>query len=324
MIDRSITKKAGNINIALYQEGIVLDSKNIIIQPVMTKSPEIESYHGPRSIKAGGEEYSMVISTLLDSLDNPYDEDMGLDYNFMDGSGYWKVETRTKELYSFVNHYSNRKAGKVLTHITHQESGSTQRTINVVASDPAYFKLKHDRRFPYANGANSVRLFTSTIRDSYGNIVADGTLVEFIVNGEDDSKIIASGITINGVAEVELPAPIKPVRWEIHAFITSFSQTKKIQLDWYSAIEQIPASYNENSKILKVGPLKSRFNNLLPDGTGVNVTYKDQMGTLEYYAGTKSGIAMIDLSNHILQPGTYSVSIESCGLETELKNNHSK
>jgi hypothetical protein len=70
--------------------------------------------------------------------------------------------------------------------------------------------------------------------------------------------------------------------------------------------------------------LKSRFNNLLPDGTEVNVTYKDQTDTLEYYAGTKSGMAMIDLSNRNLQPGTYSLSIESCGLKTELKNNDSK
>ena len=81
LIDQSVTKKAGEINLTLYKDGIILDSKNIIIQPAMTNSPEIESYHGPRSIKAGGEEYSMVISTLLDSLDNPYDAGLKLDYN---------------------------------------------------------------------------------------------------------------------------------------------------------------------------------------------------------------------------------------------------
>ncbi|NNF22186.1 MAG: hypothetical protein HKN67_09600, partial [Saprospiraceae bacterium] len=214
--------------------------------------------------------------------------------------------------------------GKVLAHITHGESGSTQRSINVVASDPENFKLNHERIFPYANSTEPVRLFTSTIRDRYGNIVADGTLVEFIVNGSDNSKIVTSGMTINGMAEVELPAPIKPVKWKIQAFITAFSYSKVIQLYWSSAIEQLPASYNEDSKILIVGPLKSRFNNLMPDGTVVNVTYKDQTDTLEYFIGARSGMAIIDLSNHDMQSGLYSLNIESCGLEIKLENNQSK
>ena len=221
----------GTLSLRLLNQKNELVSKNtIVIYADTSYQPVMQAFCGPKQILVGGEDYTAVIGTVIDSLDNPYPEGTPVEFQYRFKGIQKKVVVETTPLYSYHRFFSSNQTGYPVISVSSNGASFEDFELTLYAQAPVKFNLIPKRDHDYADGKQVTLINTSRIMDKYGNSIGDGSLVDFKISTSEGRLYRAQATTINGVATAYIPAPTKPVKWTIQAAVDPFVESYKLEI----------------------------------------------------------------------------------------------
>jgi hypothetical protein len=313
-IPESISAKSGIVNWRLLDQDPNLSGSFQIRPKAVIKN--LESYLGPPSIQAGGTDFSMMVVIPTDELDNPFQDGtlVNIRTQFLDSEV--TSDELTKNFIAYKNTYSPKQTGRILMGSESLGITSKEFDINVLASVPRDFIISEHRNHKYADGNQIATLTSSPIKDDYGNVVEDGTFVEFFIKTKKGAILKASGTTIDGVATAKIIHPDHTDEWTVKAIINGMAESEAISFSFEQLFDDFDVSFSKDNRTIGVGPLKSFMQQLIPDGFNVNLSvYNNQELIQTLYKQTVSGEVTFKLNPDVFPEGNYTFKINTAGLE---------
>lgn len=281
-----------------------------------TNKTLIESYLGPPSILAGGRDYSMMVIVPTDLYDNPVNTGTPIDFSYHYEHKKMDRELFTKDLIGWTTIFSGMETGRILTYSSSNGTSSKEFTTIVRPNKATDFTISYDRVHDFADGNQVITFTTSIIKDDYGNVVSDGTLVNFTIIDSDGKQLNCIGTTLSGIAKGKMLHPVKREFWTIKAFVSGTAESNSISVDFKKAIYDYEVTYTEGNRNIKVGALKSFMNQLVPDGLPVLLYINKDDRLLEIKNTTSlDGIATFFLSSDFFEDGEYKLTVEVAGIQ---------
>ncbi|WP_435415308.1 hypothetical protein [Polaribacter aestuariivivens] len=275
----------------------------------------IETYIGPPSIVAGEKDYTMFVVIPTDNLDNPLTENSAVTIQQQFLNQEKKEEIFTKNLIGFKNIYSPLKSGRILLSSVASNLNSKEFTVNIMPGIGTNFKIFSQRNHNYADGNQITTFSTSVIRDTHNNVISDGSFVDFYIKNKKGDVLKTSGKTINGVATAKILHPEFKEDWLVKAYIIGIAESDEIKLTYKQVIKDFTVAFSNNNRTLKVGPLQSFMNQMIPDGLKVTTSiFKD--GKLVDSIVTKSvdGFVNFELDANIYPNEIYKIKVSTAGI----------
>lgn len=227
-IPEHITKRAGVINYYVLNNNSVLVNGHINMQP-KNKLNILETYFGPQHIIASENDFSMLVTIPTDIYDNPNKASFSTTELYKDSEK--TIISTLSEIIHFQKFFSKTKTGKVFLQSKSNDVLSKEFEATILASNPIDFKINYSRNHSYADGKELTTLMTSVIKDKYGNIIENGTLVSFILR-DNDKTLKIYGKTIEGVAKAESLHPKIAQNYEVRAYINGFAKSNSIYIEY--------------------------------------------------------------------------------------------
>ena len=318
-IPKNITDKSGLLNWQLLTENSSL--KGILTLNPKSTVAKLETYLGPPSIVAGGKDYAMIVVIPTDDLDNPVKDStlVNLKHQFFTTTINKKLLTRN--LFAYYNIFSENEKGRLLISSECLNTNSKEYSVDILPSIPTNFSIYANRAHNYADGNQLTTFSTSIISDAFGNIISDGTFVEFFIKNKNNNILKASGATINGIATAKILHPDHDELWQIKAYIRGIAESNLISLNYKSAVNDYNVTFSENNRSILVGPIKSFMNQLIPDGLQVSLSiYKDNELVKVLTETTRRGNAKFRLNNDIFKNDNYIIKIKAAGINKTYEN----
>ncbi|MRH99817.1 hypothetical protein GH721_04650 [Kriegella sp. EG-1] len=283
----------------------------------------IESYFGPRSISAGPIDFSMLTVAPTDIYDNPLNDgtEVTVKYQFQEKINELKITT--KSFFAWYNVNSTTKSGRILVTSECNSTTSKELATIVFPANATDFSINATSAHNFADGNQIITFKSDIIRDQFGNIVSNGTLVTFVIKNENDAYLYTIGTTLNGIAEAKTLHPDKASKWEIQAFITGAAESNTTNFDFKPAIHDYPVLFSKGNRNIDIGPFESFMKQLIPDGLLVQLDIYDADGKFiqSEKTTTKNGICNIFLGAHYLPEGNYILKLQAAGIKKEFRIN---
>jgi hypothetical protein len=281
----------------------------------------METYLGPPSIDAGGTDYTMLVVIPTDSLDNPIKDNSKVLVKHQFLKSEKKENIYTDKLIAHKNLYSPLKSGRMIISSESFSLNSKEFDVNVMPAVATNFKLFFSRNHGYADGNQITTFYTSIIKDKNNNIVSDGSYIEFYITTKKGNILKTAGITINGIAHAKIVHPDFEEKWKVKAFFIGISESDVIEVDYKKVINDYNVAFSENNRTIKVGPLKSFMNQLIPDGLSVKISiYQNNKFINDIFKESRNGFAEFKLDANIFENNTYTLITETAGIKKEFKN----
>jgi hypothetical protein len=314
-----VSNKIGLINWQLLSDKNPLSGIcNVIPQTTVTN---METYLGPPSIAAGGTDFSMIVVIPTDIYDNPLQDStaVNIKHHFSENQSHQTAYIKNGISYKYI--YSETKTGRILVSSECHGKNSKEYTINVLPNTPTNFTLDFERYHNYADGNQITTFSTSVIKDTYGNMVSDGTYVQFYITNKSKAILKTSGTTISGIATAKMIHPSHEDLWNVKAFIEGMAESNVIELNYSPALSDYDIQLSENHRTIIVGPLKSFMNQVIPDGLEVSLSiYKNNINVETILKSSFEGYASFVLDTNNFPNGTYTFKIEAAGIVKTLAN----
>ncbi len=316
---KTISNKAGVINWQLLSSDGTL-SGILQIAP-LAEVNTMETYLGPPSIAAGGNDFSMLVVMPTDVYDNtlPDSTKVNIKHQFLDNE--YNNSVTTEHGISYLNIFSETKSGRMLVSSECMEKNSKEFTINVLPNIPTNFIIDFERHHEYADGNQVTSFSTSIIKDTYGNIVSDGTYVAFYISNQDEAILKTSGTTVNGIASAKMIHPDHEDNWSVKALIEGIAESNSLQLAYKSALSDYDIHFSDDNRTITVGPLRSFMNQMIPDGLEVSLSvFKDEKLIKNLIKPSFEGYATFTLDDNNFPNDTYNFEIEVAGIIKPVTN----
>ena len=294
-------------------------SGNITILSI-EKPSTIETYIGPPSIDAGNVDYTMLVTIPTDSLDNPIRDKSKVIAKHQFLKSEIKEVIFTDKLIAYKNISSPLKSGRIIISSESFGLNSKEFDVNVMPAIATNFKLFVNRNHKYADGNQITTFYTSVIKDRHRNIVSDGSFIEFFITNKSGNILKTFGTTINGVAKAKIIHPDSKEDWKIKAYFIGISESDVLSIKYKQVIEAYNVVFSNKNRALKIGPLKSFMNQIIPDGMSVKVAlYKNNILIDELYKESKNGFTDFYLNPNIYRNNSYKIITEIAGIKKEFK-----
>ncbi|WBU90565.1 Ig-like domain-containing protein [Cellulophaga omnivescoria] len=315
-IPSNFTKIVGNLKWLLVLDNSTKLQGTLNITPETNNYPKLETYLGPRSIVAGGKDFSMLVNAPTDRFDNPLQTGTKVAIKHQFKKEVITDTLRVKNLVAWTNIFSPQKTGRILITSLVDSTKSKELTTVILPDNASNFTVDYSRNHKYADGNQIITFTTSTIKDNHGNVVSDGTLVLFTVKDSMGNLLQTNGTTINGVAIAKLLHPSKKESWTVTAYVTGAAKSDPIMVDFSSAIKDYKIQLSTNNRIITIGPIESFMQQFVPDGLTVTVCIYTKDGKLLNTIKTTSlkGIAKFNFDENFYKEGTYNIKIEAAGI----------
>lgn len=284
------------------------------------KVVQMETYAGPPSLIASKTDYSMVVSIPLDTYDNPMPDSTSVNFNYNKEDLRYTEQTTVKDMIAFDYVYSHIKTGNILLASNSGSQFSKEFTIEIHAGLPVDFTLSRKRNHNYADGNQLVTFYTSIIKDSYKNVVNDGTLVTFYITTGTGTILQTTGTTIKGIATATMIHPEKEESWSVNATVAGMATSDVIDLKFEPAFNHYEVAFNEKNKSIKVGPLRSFMGQVIPDGLTVKLKINGNSIEEEYIEKSYKGSVVFELNLDLIPNGIYNFEVTAGGITRKLKN----
>ena len=280
----------------------------------------METYVGPPSIAAGGNDFTMLIVIPTDALDNPVQENTEVNLQRQFLANEQQETILTKNLIAYKNIYSPIESGRMLLATECLELNSKEYTVNVMPAISKDFEIFAKRSHEYADGNQITTFTTSILKDEYDNIVSDGSYVEFFITNTKGNILKTAGMTIDGVATAKMIHPDHQETWNVKAAVTGISESNTISVTYKKLIEDFTITFSENNRNIEVGPLKSFMNQLIPDGLQVKlVVSQNEKMIAAYIKESRDGFVSFELNPNIFSNGNYNLEITTAGITKTIK-----
>jgi len=236
-----------------------------------------------------------------------------INHQFLDNRVTDTIYTNNGIAYKNISAYD--KSGRIILSSRSQGFNSKEYDITVYPTVATNFDITANRVHNYADGNQLTTLSTSVLRDTYGNIVSDGTLVYFTIENNFGNKTTTTATTINGIAKAKVLHPTKKENWIINASVSGFANSNTIDLLFEQAVSDFEIAYKNESKSVLVGPIQSFMKQSIPDGLDVSLTiYNKDSIVYEKTTQSMDGIASFNLKKVQLPKGRYDIKIETAGI----------
>ena len=321
-INKKHLQKSGVYDWKLIAHNTVLVSGSFELFPKKTPH-KIETYFGPRSIRAGGNDYSMLTIIPTDVYDNPLLDKT--EVNIMKQMNATSLPTKViiEDGFAWQLLYSGENAGRMLAGASVDGIASKELTSMISPSNATDFKINYKRVHEFADGNQVISFSTSPITDVYGNKVSDGTLVNFSSTNKKGMRLQTRGITLSGVATGRMLHPEAEDEWQVNAFITGEAKSELLSVSFKPAVTDFEVTFLEDNRKIIVGLVMSFMNQLIPDGLSIQLFIYTINGTLLEMKtiASKSGNAKFILEEGYFPNGDYVLKVCLAGLEKEYKRN---
>jgi hypothetical protein len=314
-----LSKKRGILSWKITNTSNVI-SGHISIFP-QQQPTSLETYLGPPSIDAGGLDYTMLVVIPTDSLDNPIKNNskVNVKYQFLQSEKSEAI--LTDKLIGYKTISSPLKSGRMIISSESFGLNSKEFDVNVMPAIATNFKLFVSRNHEYADGNQITTFYTSTIKDKNENIISDGSYIEFYINNKKGNILKTAGTTLNGVAKAKIIHPDFEDNWQVKAYFIGISESDVLEIKYKKVIEDYNVSFEDHNRAIKVGPLKSFMNQIIPDGLSIKLSiYKENKLINEIYKESQNGFANFYLDPNIFENDLYKIVIETAGIKKEFKS----
>lgn len=277
-LPETFTRQSGNYHISIYSDGHVILNKKFLVLPQTSENLYVIT--GPRSIKADGNDATMIISIPDDKYGNVVTKGTPISYeSIADSKSKNKTIRPVEHQLSYNIIGSKTKATSHYVGVTDQKSFSLEQRIDFVPLWPSKITISNDEYYPYANNKNFINIETEKLLDKHGNQVSEGTYIRYILTDGKGRKSIYNSIVIGGIARVSIKNPSQPTSYTIYAESADGTQSNRIKMDFQSDITSI--KYTLSDTTLRVGPLISQLGQYITEGTEVTLivngkTYKEE------------------------------------------------
>ncbi len=318
-IPKNFTRIAGPFRWKLLVNSETLDKGTHVIATNAPKATYVESYFGPRSITAGYNDFSMLTISPTDAYDNPLDNgtEVTVKYQFLENIDESKITTES--FVAWYNVASTLTSGRILVTSECNGTASKELTTIVYPSNAVNFSISAASAHNFADGNQIITFTSDIIKDEFGNIVTNGTLVTFVIKNEKDAYLYTIGTTLNGIAIAKTLHPDKASKWEIQAFITGAAESNTTKFVFKPAIKDYPVHFSQGNRNIDIGPFESFMKQLIPDGLLVQLDIYDEEGMFieSKKTTTKDGVCTIFLGEYFLPDGDYVFKLTAAGITKE-------
>lgn len=314
-VDDSLTQTAGIYILDLACQGKLLKSKKVQILSGLPAEP-LEAFIGSKSIEAdNGGHWAMILAIPADTFENLTADKTPVNFSLhRPDESFEKVNKLTEHGVAYHKIYSKSKVGKTIIGVTAGAATAKEKELLEMPGFPVDFQIFSEKVYSYADKRQNFHLKTSVIKDKYGNIVADGTLLNIDVTDSDNSKRILTSYTMDGVAELDIQNPALAGEILVNASIYGDAKSNELVLRFKKYLEKLPAKFSKDEKSVIVGPLIGPLKQYMSDGAEIEM-YIENLGQTKIGV-VKNGYAKIDLTD--MQAGTYTGQVSSGGLKTKI------
>ena len=318
-IPHVFTTKAGKLHWQLINRGQIRAKGFISIIPDTAKT-YMESYFGPRQISAGDIDFSMLANIPTDKFDNTLKNDVLVTVKSEFENTITTYQVPVKKSIAWKNIPATKKSGRILVSSLCNGAFSKQLTTIVYPALASDFEVSYKRDHTFADGNQIMELQTNQILDQYGNVVSDGTHVNFLIKEKNGSLLHSSGNTLNGRAIAKMLHPEEPVTWSFEAFVTGAARSNTVLVDFKPAFKDYEIKYLRQERKLIVGPLLGFIDQQATDGFSVNVHIKSEenLVNLKEILYTKNGKATLILEKEFFPTGAYNITITTAGITKKM------
>ncbi|MCD8454168.1 hypothetical protein LNJ08_07140 [Tenacibaculum finnmarkense genomovar ulcerans] len=306
-----VSNKIGVLNWKIVKNNI--SGKFKIISK--SKPISLETYLGPPSIEAGRIDYTMLVVIPTDDLDNPLKKGTSVKVKHQFLKSERKVNVLTDNLIAFKKIYSPLKSGRMLISSASLGLNSKEYSLNIMPAIATDFKLFFKRNHKYADGNQITTFYTSIIKDKNKNVISDGSFVDFFITNKKENMLKTAGTTINGIAYAKMIHPEFEDNWKVKAYITGISESDILKISYQKIIEKFDVKFSDNNRTVKVGPLNSFMNQMIPDGLKVKLAiYKNEKLLNDIIKKSKDGFVYFKLNSNIYKNGNYTIKITAASV----------
>ena len=193
--------------------------------------------------------------------------------------------------------------------------------MEIFPSLPENFEIKSSRKHAYADGNQITEFITSILKDEHGNIVSDGTLVEFVIKNANGFMLQTQGSTINGQAIGKILHPNHKDTWQIKAYVMGMAESNVLTIDYIQVLDDFDVKFENNNREITIGPLVSFMEQLIPDGALVKLDiFKDAKKIDTKIETSSDGMVKFWLEEGFYVSGDYDIQIKALGIQKEYKN----
>lgn len=308
------TTVAGVVTLTATQ-GSAVATAHVEIVPGAPIEP-LKPLIGARTIVADGVHWSMVVVIPFDRFGNPVAPGTDVEIRAVNRGGRPNdAVVQVDHLLAWRRIVSGTVAGRTTIAVRSGDAVGPEGSIDEVAGWPVAFAITASAPSLPADGQSQLLLRTGTLVDEFGNVLLDGTLVTFIAEGAEGLSRIPA-VTIGGIAEVPLRAPVVPGVMTVHAVVFDVASAP-ITIDALPgpAVGEIGmmATIDANAGVIVVsaGPVLGALAEYVPDGTEVTIALSGAGGRAEAVATVDGGSARVEFRLDQFQPGEYTVSAKS-------------
>ncbi len=312
---KNYCEKTGKVSWFLIRSNQSVQSGSIHIHPNRITKTVIENYLGPRKILAGGKEFSMMVVAPTDGFDNPKEDNTSVKLRYQFLQNITSLDLKTKNFIAWYNIYSPNKAGKILVGTACESTVSKEIETEVYPNIATDFSINFTRNHEFADGNQITHFSTSIIRDQFGNIVSDGTLVYFIIRTKENMLLKTFGATISGIASAQILHPDHQETYQIKGQVIGIAESNSISIDYKPVTASFDYSITNQNRTVTVGPIKSFMNQLVPDGISVVVNvFQHNKKVTSLQKETSKGMAIFEISRDLINDGDYRLEITTLGM----------
>ncbi len=310
-----LSQKSGVASWVLLKTEGPLPSGQIQIEPDDHRQRLIETYLGPKAIRAGGVDASMMVALPADPFDNLLSDGNSLKISQQIGTLALTDSLQISNGLAWKNLYGSEEAGVLLASASYENSQSKELSVQVLPANAVDFDISYDRLHAYADGHQLLTLRTSIIKDAFGNPISDGTLVNFVARNSTGGNLYSTGKTIGGIATAQILHPENPETWEIHSYITGIAQSNVLQVEFKAAFADFQMAFSKNNRVITLGPVRSFMGQLIPDGMRILMRIKSSGGKTRYLeTSTRNGLGRMILEPEVYPAAAYALEIEIGGV----------
>lgn len=313
------TRFAGAVQVRASSGAIAVDT-TVVITPGPAVDPILPQI-GPRAIVAGGEQWTMVVATPRDALDNPVVSETPVTFRAQHpvaptaapATGVETIVVPTQHLIAWTRIHSRNDAGPLRIAVNAGFGHSPERVVIVTPGLPVPFQLLADKTHAPADGRQLVQISSSQIRDRFGNVLPDGTSTLLLATMTAQDQRALPAITIDGRIYTTIQAPSQPGVMQIQGWIAGVtSEPLTITFGAGPAVQPIEVVTKKIAEGMQViaGPLVGDLGQFIPDGADVTFTITAPDGQVEeVIAPADYGYAQLLLRRGALVDGEYQITV---------------
>jgi prophage maintenance system killer protein len=256
----------------------------------------------------------MYITIPTDGFDNPKPENTAVEFKEQFLNTITNQTIKTKDLIAWKNINAPTQSGLVLVSAACDKTITKEFDAVIYPGIATDFTISFSRNHEFADGNQITTMKTSIIKDKFGNVVSDGTLVSFAITNQEKNLLKSFGTTIDGVATTQILHPDHQEIFTVKAFVTGIAESNSLTIDYQPINPKIEYNFSNNNRTLTVGPLRSFMNQLVPDGCKVSLKiYHNNKLVDTLFEDTSKGKVIFTIAADFYKEKNYWFEISTLG-----------